>query len=147
MPIHNPKNTCAANQRRKNRSISKERGPIVIFIAESFLDTFNLSFIERAKAGKFACELTETIQNDPPLKQFLSSSIVELLTLRTDLRITRKSGHFLPKVWPRKKKPASPPCKPVYVPGRGKADTCARSVVFVTRMALQANLPMWPNFR
>src|SRR6266568_3607983 len=67
--------------------------------------------------------------------------------LLLQMRITRKSGHFLPKVWPRKKKPASPPCKPVYVPGRGKADTCARSVVFVTRMALQANLPMWPNFR
>jgi hypothetical protein len=28
--------------------------------------------IERAKAGKFAREFTETIQNDPHLKRFLS---------------------------------------------------------------------------
>src|SRR6266702_8141018 len=31
------------------------------------------------------------------------------------LRITRKSGHFLPKGWPHKKKLVSPLCKPVYV--------------------------------
>src|SRR6266568_368422 len=36
--------------------------------------------IERAKAGKFARELTETIQNDPHLKRLLSPSIVKLLT-------------------------------------------------------------------
>jgi hypothetical protein len=28
--------------------------------------------IERAKAGKFAREFTETIQNDPPFKRLLS---------------------------------------------------------------------------
>ena len=28
--------------------------------------------IERAREGKFACEFTETIQNDPHLERFLS---------------------------------------------------------------------------
>jgi len=44
--------------------------------------------IERAKAGKIACELTETIQNDPHLKRFLSPSRVELLTLRADCSLS-----------------------------------------------------------
>lgn len=36
---------------------------------------------ERAKAGKFAREWTKTIQHDPPLKRFLSSSMVEQLNI------------------------------------------------------------------
>jgi len=36
---------------------------------------------ERAKAGKFARECTKTIQHDPHLKRFLSSSMVELLNI------------------------------------------------------------------
>ncbi len=31
------------------------------------------------------------------------------------LRITRKIGHFLPKVWPHKKKLAKPLCKPIHL--------------------------------
>src|SRR2546425_7258288 len=38
------------------------------------------------------------------------------------MRITRKSGHFLLKVWPHKKKLADPLCKAVHVACRGKAD-------------------------
>src|SRR5258708_30058125 len=60
---------------------------------------------------------------------------------------SRKSGRNLPKVWPRKKKPVSPPCKPVYVAWQRQGRYLQSSVVFVTRVALQANLPMWPNFR
>ena len=55
--------------------------------------------IERAKAGKFAREFTETIQNEPPLKRFLSSPIVELLKIggnRSCLRAkpAHLSGHL-----------------------------------------------------
>ncbi len=50
---------------------------------------------DRAKAGKFAGEFTETIQNDPPLKRFLSSSIVELLTFEGKCSCLRaKPAHF-----------------------------------------------------
>jgi hypothetical protein len=45
MPIHKLINTVAGKQRRRNRRRFKEIGSIVIFIAKSFLDIFNLSFI------------------------------------------------------------------------------------------------------
>jgi hypothetical protein len=50
---------------------------------------------DRAKAGKFAGEFTETIQNDSPLKRFLSSSIVELLTFGGNcLHFRAKPAHI-----------------------------------------------------
>jgi hypothetical protein len=57
--------------------------------------------IERAKAGKFARELTETIQNDPHLKRFLSSLMLELLKMGGNCSCLRAkaahiSGHLPP---------------------------------------------------
>jgi hypothetical protein len=34
------------------------------------------------------------------MEQFFKQSMVVLLTLRAELRITQKVGRFLPKVWP-----------------------------------------------
>jgi hypothetical protein len=68
-------------------------------------------------------------------------------TLRVTVRITRKFGRFLPKVWPHKKILASPPCKAVYVAWQRQGRYLRSSAIFVTRMALQANLPRRPNFR
>jgi hypothetical protein len=44
--------------------------------------------ISQAKAGKFAREFTETMQDDPHLERFLSPPIVELLTLRADCSLS-----------------------------------------------------------
>jgi hypothetical protein len=49
MPVHRPINRVVGKQRRTNSSISKEIGPMVIFIAESFLDIFMLSFSDGLK--------------------------------------------------------------------------------------------------
>jgi hypothetical protein len=63
------------------------------------------------------------------------------------LRITQKIGHFLPKDWPQKKKLVNPLCKPAYIAWQRQGRYLRSSVIFVTRMALQANLSPWPNFR
>src|SRR5712691_6951926 len=60
--------------------------------------------------------------------------------------ITRKSGRFLPKDWPREKNWRVRSARQFTWLGRDKTDT-ANSIIFVTRMALRANLPMWPIFR
>src|SRR5690349_318538 len=44
MPAHKPINTAAGKQRRRNRSMAEEIDPRIIFIAESFLNIFNLSY-------------------------------------------------------------------------------------------------------
>ena len=57
---------------------------------------------ERAKAGKCARELTQTIQNDPPLKRFLSSPMGGLLKIEGNCSCVRAkaahlSGHLPPE--------------------------------------------------
>ncbi len=43
--VHITINTIGGNQRRRSRSMSREKGPIVIFIIESFLESFSILFI------------------------------------------------------------------------------------------------------
>jgi hypothetical protein len=54
-------------------------GPVFGLKGAIYLDpSGTFACIERAKAGTFAREFTETIQNDPHLKRFLSSLMVVL---------------------------------------------------------------------
>ena len=54
-----------------------------------------IAHTEQAKTGTFAREFTETIETDSHLKRFLSSPIVELLTLHAENSLlTSKPAHF-----------------------------------------------------
>jgi hypothetical protein len=61
------------------------------------------------------------------------------------VRITGKDRN-LPKGLPHKKKLARLLCKPVLRESAEEILLCANSLVFVTRTALQTNLPMWQTF-
>jgi|SRR5712691_8230998 len=71
-------------------------GPVFGLKGAIYLDpSGTFACIERAKAGTFAREFTETIQNDPHLKRFLSSLMVVLLKIGGKCSGLRaKPAHF-----------------------------------------------------
>ena len=71
-------------------------GPVFGLKGAIYLDpSGTFACIERAKAGTFAREFTETIQNDPHLQRFLSSLMVVLLKIGGKCSGLRaKPAHF-----------------------------------------------------